>query len=151
MSFRRRSLDPATASALVALEPGETLTFIGRCGEPRCRRGVRLELEGVVIFGPDSPHYAFGIIPEGTKWSEPAPPPRGFSCPEGSRWMGAGGYLTSFAGKDHQCPDHWRPYDFRELRAVLVGDVPCSSTCEQATGSDCKCSCGGANHGVAAS
>lgn len=147
MAFHRWSLDSETQSRIVALAPGETLPIMGRCPEPRCRRGVRLEVPGITIIPPDDPWFRFAINPE-SKYGQP--PPRGFVVPTGHGWIGTGAWLTNRARELHVCPEHYRSFTFAGLRPVLVSTAACSADCEEATGADCKCSCGGANHGRAA-
>lgn len=47
------------------------------------------------------------------------------------------------------CVRHRDPLTAKAIR-VVYSDTPCERACETATGSDCKCSCGGVAHGVRA-
>lgn len=46
-----------------------------------------------------------------------------------------------------RCRAHQAYFQGKPIRATLGGD-PCGPACREATGAECKCSCGGYNHGV---
>lgn len=147
MSFRRHLLDSDTSERFRLLQPGETITMVGRCPTPRCRHGIRLELPGVITYPPDSPHHRFGhrLDHGDTRVLD-----LGYTIPEGHSYMWTAAHVSNHLREDHRCPDCLLPYTFKELRAVTISTVACSEACEEATGEKCRCSCGGANHAAAA-
>lgn len=48
------------------------------------------------------------------------------------------------------CPSCRRMMEYGQLKATLRPEVKCNSICTGARGHVCDCSCGGANHGIAA-
>ena len=48
------------------------------------------------------------------------------------------------------CLDHRSPFSGRPLRLFPSTD-PCGDACRSATGTDCRCTCRGQNHGIDAS
>src|SRR6185295_987058 len=46
------------------------------------------------------------------------------------------------------CLTHHRLMLGKPIKARLSPQTPCDARCTQATGSECTCSCGGANHGI---
>ncbi len=130
--------DEALASALVALTPGETLVVMGRCPVKGCRHGVRVDVPGITV------------LPTGFGYGNSYPAPRGFECPDGCSWVGTMAALRHpemYWPGVHVCPVHDEHYRFARLLAGH-SSADCSADCTEATGADCKCSCGGANHGV---
>jgi hypothetical protein len=47
-----------------------------------------------------------------------------------------------------RCPDHG-VYRLQAVRGKLAPEHKCDARCMNATGHNCECSCGGANHGLA--
>ena len=63
-----------------------------------------------------------------------------------------GGHPTVYGGDTefglcHQCG---RMMIYGQLKGYMRPEVPCDARCTGARGHNCECSCGGANHGVAA-
>ena len=48
------------------------------------------------------------------------------------------------------CPSCFRAMDYGQLKAYLKPEHKCDARCTGARGPNCECSCGGANHGIAA-
>ena len=144
MGRKIRTLDREFSDRLRLAGPDETVTFIGRCPIARCKNGKRLDMHGLLIISPDDKLYKYGQEPE-ARFEE-----KGYVFPEGSRWISGASYMTNFAQDDNVCPEHGWCYEFKGLQATYVSTVACSEACEEATGSKCRCSCGGANHGARA-
>jgi hypothetical protein len=143
--------DSELAERIVKLGPDETLTVMGRCRHrdfdpltgkdlPRCKFGKRSEVHRVALFPADN---KYGNKPEPGRLPET----------EGHRWVGMMAVLRQawqYPGALPECPDHPGMMRWEGLRALHAPSVACSGDCEKATGSECKCSCNGANHGVLA-
>lgn len=114
---------------------GPLTTVIGRCDN--CRKAIRLDVAPITLLDDDDPYgldYLHGRHPE----------------TEGRRWVGTLSWLSDRA------PYKNRPrcscgslYLFGVLRGQRTS-TPCSSACTGAISFDCKCQCGGANHGTEA-
>lgn len=63
-----------------------------------------------------------------------------------------GGKPTTYGGDTEMgiCADCQKMMSFGALKAFVNPDHKCDARCTSARGHNCECSCGGANHGVAA-
>lgn len=123
------------AAALVKLEGRDTLTVIGRCPEKRCRHRVRLEVEAIT----EVPAGSGGMTYEHAKHPHTA---------DMVEWVGTASWLRNEAASAHACPEHGYNVEWAGLRAVHVGNVVCDESCRTAVSIDCRCSCGGTEHGT---
>lgn len=62
----------------------------------------------------------------------------------GGRWIDA--HYFYFPMQD--CPSCAGPLAGKAINGVFKADHPCDARCTGATGHNCECSCGGANHGM---
>ena len=140
MTMRTRQVDDRLAAAFLAAGVSETVAVMGHCTEKGCKHGVRLDIHGVEIVDPSHPlwHYAFTSEFDRAR----------FNVPEGKGWVSGPTYLLQMR-KTFICPDHGYAYEFKGLHVVLT-HTTCDIACMEATGAECHCSCGGANHGVSA-
>lgn len=134
----------AVPTALHALGAGERLRVFGRCTERGCKYRSVLEVGRVTevtgTLGNAVDEHSLGRFPEIAGWA---------------KWIGTAALLTdSWFGPDEnplyhgiRCPQHGM-LKFAGLRATRVETSLCDDVCAHATGADCRCSCGGANHGV---
>lgn len=132
------ALPAETQKQIAALRPGETITVVGRCPEKGCRSHARLDVGGVTLLDDDN---VFG-----NSYSHPR-----FPETEGRKWIGTGAWLKDvegYYGPGPRCEEHGERLGFRALRGTFT-DKPCDSSCLNAVSAECKCSCGGANHGIA--
>lgn len=119
------------AASLNALEPGATLPVIGRCHE--CKSAVRLDVAAITYLADDDPHANL-------------PSDHYTDARSSRRWVGTAFYLKNWDAVN-TCPcGGW--IEYRGINYKHSPNTSCSSACTTATGWDCKCSCGGGNHGV---
>lgn len=135
----------AVSTALAALEAGETLRVFGRCTERGCKHRSVLEVGRVTEvagMGNAVDEHSLGRFPEIAGWVG---------------WIGTAALLTdTWFGPDvnplyhgTRCTEHGM-LRFAGLRATRVESSACDAVCTVSTGADCRCSCGGENHGVRA-
>ncbi len=109
-------------------------TYIYNC--KRCRRGRRVE-------------YPLGSAKRGFSRMDAS----GSVLPGGIWIQACGGGPPTIYGGDLEngiCSDCQKMMSFGELKAIFRPDHKCDARCTSARGHHCECSCGGANHGIAA-
>jgi hypothetical protein len=112
---------------------GTPVYFMGRCG-PDCKTVARIA--GVWWNGEPAIE---------TRWSNPisgAADAHGFLEGPMVARFGQQWHLVPF------CIEHRSPITFVRIRATR--GTACDSACARSTAKDCRCSCGGANHGASA-
>lgn len=131
------------AGALIALGEGETVVAFGKCPEKGCRHHVRLNVGRITEvpagIGNKVDEHTLGRFPEAagmTAWTGTAYWLTNLDC-------FAPDVLTATA-----CPEHGYRAKWAGLKITTHPSTVCDDACTHATGFDCKCSCGGANHGI---
>lgn len=105
-----------------------TTAYMGKCPERGCRTGVRMDLPVFYELPGDLTGYSIDGRHVGT------------------------GYIFSentslYADVLPMCIKHQTFLRFKGLKVTHTTSA-CDSICSNATGSICKCSCGGSNHGI---
>jgi hypothetical protein len=109
-------------------------TYIYNC--KRCKRGRRVE-------------YPFGSAKTGFTRIDDA----GRAIPAGIWVQACGGGRPTIYGGDVEmgiCEGCKKMMRFGQLKAFFRPEHKCDARCTSARGHSCECSCGGANHGIAA-
>lgn len=122
------------AKALAHLAQGETLDVIGRCGESGYRHRVRLSVNRLTeVPAGQGNGYVSERHPETATMTD---------------WIGTAFWLREMAGEQFPCPTHGSWLKFQGLRAITSHLHQCGQACEEAVSAECRCSCGGTNHGI---
>jgi hypothetical protein len=142
MGRHARTCDSDLANAIRLLPQGGTLRVFGRChaceGAPKAGRRIVVEVSRV--WPAREGQYSLEPQDRLPETFDLARYPHG--------WYGTAAALTE---GDVKCPHCGSGvYEWKGVRATYVSDAACSADCEKATGEHCRCSCGGANHGMRA-
>lgn len=112
-------------------------SYIGKCRTKGCKTALRVDdvvasyrSAGTVMSWPDV-YVAPGGNPIG-----------GDVLVEGT------GYVLGNDGAHGYCAEHQRVFPLRAVKGRFVESIICTAKCRNATGPNCNCSCGGANHGA---
>lgn len=106
-----------------------TETYIGKCKTKGCKHSTRVEMADVQEI--DSYRKPNGV----------------YTTPEGAEYIPARPYILNNMNVCARCPDHG-VYRLAFLQGRYSADHVCDGRCMGATGPNCECSCGGANHGA---
>lgn len=104
-------------------------TYLGKCKVKGCKHALHVRDEAESIRSQLS---VFTYVSDGPDASEPGAP-----------------YCVGNWGAYARCPEHRKLFPLQTVKGRLVPDHKCDSRCTNATGPNCDCSCGGANHGLA--
>jgi len=135
-----------------------TVYAIGKCPVKGCKTTRRIVLPGQRIVSDRYRTYS-------EMYLVPAPGHEGYARTitpyvQGSQWGGATpsgearrthrydvARLATLRAHGLVCDDHDRFLSVTAIRGIVNVDKSCDGRCMNATGPNCDCSCGGANHG----
>lgn len=141
---------------MIVSRTATTVYVIGKCPTKGCANRRRHTFPGTIQVDDR--------LGTSTSWTIPGPAGSGYPVLSpyrsygGGRWGRPSGYpqdttydrvwLAAIRGLGWTCTDHDRFMVLTPVKGVVNVNRSCDGRCMAATGGDCECSCGGANHGA---